>query len=196
VRSLPRRQSIAAHALYVDLPGTPRSAPAAKPSMGQAQSENDLRLTEDRLDLSCAVAATVRYSTLTTGGQMALALRCFPMARLLARSVALIAIYAIALQALLLGYLQAAHVGLDPVAVICAGDSSDRHDRPLSPHNGDCDRCLLGCHAISPALIPPGSDFFLARLGLLAASSFLWVKAIPPLPRHRPQVPRGPPTSA
>ncbi len=56
------------------------------------------------------------------------------MARLLAKSVALIAIYSIALQALLLGYRHAAHVCFDPVAVICAGDGSNEHDRPLSPH--------------------------------------------------------------
>ena len=67
------------------------------------------------------------------------------MARLLAKSVALIAIYAIALQALLLGYLHAAHAGFDPVAAICASDGSNEHDRPSSPHEGDCD-CALACN--------------------------------------------------
>jgi hypothetical protein len=119
----------------------------------------------------------------------------FPMARLLAKSVTLLAIYAIALQGLLLGYQQASQVGFDPFAVICAGDGSNNHDRPLSPHNGDCDRCLLGCHGMSPALIPPDANLSMTRLDPLAESSSFWVDAIPSPSRYEPQVPRGPPAS-
>lgn len=126
---------------------------------------------------------------------MPLALRCFAMARLLAKIVALIAIYTIALQALLLGYLHAAHVNLDSVAVICAGDGLNKHDRPLSPHGGDCDPCLLACHGVSPAVIPPSAKFSVAPLGRLARPSFFWVEAILLPTRHKPQASRAPPTS-
>ena len=97
---------------------------------------------------------------------MPLPLKCSAMARLLAKSVALIAIYSIALQALLLGYLHAAHAGFDPATVICAGSTiSSGHDRPSSPPDRHCDRCSLACNGASPAVIPPGAKFSVAPLG-------------------------------
>jgi hypothetical protein len=129
------------------------------------------------------------------GAAMFLALRCFAMARLLAKCVALIAIYAIVLQALLLGYLHAANVGFDSIAVICADGGSNEHDRPLSPHGGDCDRCLLACHGVSPAVIPPTARLAEAPLGRLARPSFFWVELLPLPKRHQPQASRAPPTS-
>jgi hypothetical protein len=86
------------------------------------------------------------------------------MARLLAMSVALIAIYAIALQALLLGYLHAAQAGFDPVAAICASGGANEHGRPSSPQGRDCHPCALACNAISAAVVSPDSKFSVARL--------------------------------
>ena len=98
---------------------------------------------------------------------MPLALRCFPMVRLLAKIVAVIAIYSIALQALLLGYLHAAHVGFDSVAVICtAGDFPNEDNGPLLPHGRACDDpCSLACNGISIAVVPPDGKFCILLSG-------------------------------
>jgi hypothetical protein len=118
------------------------------------------------------------------------------MARPLAKSVALIAIYAIALQALLLGYLHAAQAGFDPVAVICASDGSNEHDRPSAPHGRDCDPCALACKGMSAAVVPPDAKFSVAPLGHLTRPSPFWVEAIPSPARHQPQASRAPPICA
>jgi hypothetical protein len=118
------------------------------------------------------------------------------MARLLARSVALIAIYSIALQALLLGYLYAAHLGFNPVAVICTGgDGSSKHGRPLSPDGGTCDPCSLACNGLSGGIVSPDAKLFVVRLDHLGGPSPVWVEAVPLPARHQPQASRAPPAT-
>ena len=118
------------------------------------------------------------------------------MARLLAKSVALIAIYAIPLQAVLLGYLHAAQTGFDPVAAICASGGSNKHVRPSSPHGRDCHPCALACNAISAAVVPLESKFSGAPLDHLSRPLSFWVEAIPSPARHQPQASRAPPICA
>jgi len=49
------------------------------------------------------------------------------MAWLLRKSATLIAVYSIALQALIWGFVPAGHFGLDPFAIICTTDGSGDH---------------------------------------------------------------------
>jgi hypothetical protein len=114
------------------------------------------------------------------------------MAWLLRKSATLIAIYAIALQALLFGFASAGHFGLDPFAIICTGDDSGDHQPAPVQHQGDCDACLAACGG-SPALLPadaPFSPVFFSptpdRLAVLSAPLALQ-------PRHQPHASRAPP---
>jgi hypothetical protein len=117
------------------------------------------------------------------------------MARLLRKSASLIAIYAIALQALLWGFAPAGHFGLDPFAVICTGDGSGDHNPAPAQHRSDCDACRAACSG-SPALLPADAAFAPVlfspapdRLALLS----------PPLtlhPRHHPHASRAPPIAS
>ena len=128
---------------------------------------------------------------------MPLALRCFPMARLLAKIVAGIAIYSIALQALLLGYLHATHLGLDPVVVICRGDDAfSKHDRPSSPHGGTCDPCALACNETCAGIVPPDAKFSITPSDRLVGTPTAWVEAVSFPARHSPHASRAPPISA
>jgi DUF2946 family protein len=117
------------------------------------------------------------------------------MAWLLRKSATLIAIYAIALQALLWGFAPAGHFGLDSIAVICTSDGSGDHNPTPAQHRSDCDACLAACSG-SPALLPADAAFAPVlfspapdRLALLS----------PPLalhPRHHPQASRAPPIAS
>ena len=128
---------------------------------------------------------------------MPLALRCFPMARLLAKIVAGIAIYSIALQTLLLGYLHARNLGVDPVVVICRGDDgSSKHDRPSSPHGGTCDPCALACNGICAGIVPPDAKFSIALADRLVGRPTAWVESVSLPARHCPHASRAPPISA
>jgi hypothetical protein len=114
------------------------------------------------------------------------------MARLLRKSATLIAVYAIALQALLWGFAPAAHFGLDPLAIICTGDGSGDHQPAPAQHRGDCDACLAACSG-PPALVPADAAFSPVlfssardRLAVLSAPLALQ-------PRHQPHASRAPP---
>jgi hypothetical protein len=125
----------------------------------------------------------------------ALGVRCLAMLQLLRKGVALIAIYSIALQSLLLSYAHVAHVGVDPFAVICASDSSGNHHGPLPQHGSDYDSCCLACGG-SPVVVPEGAAFPLLWFVDLARPSALWVETVPSPAKHQPQASRAPPTSA
>jgi hypothetical protein len=114
------------------------------------------------------------------------------MAWLLRKSATLIAVYSIALQALLFGFASAGHFGLDPFAVICTSDDSGDHQPAPAQHRGDCDACLAACSG-SPALLPAHAAFapvFFSptpdRLAALSAPLALQ-------PRHQPHASRAPP---
>jgi hypothetical protein len=117
------------------------------------------------------------------------------MARLLRKSATLIAIYAIALQALLWGFAPAGHFGFDPFAVICTSDGSGDHQPAPVQHRTDCDACLAACSG-PPALLPMDAAFapvFFSptpdRLAVLSAPLSLH-------PRHQPQASRAPPMAS
>src|SRR5215471_13434159 len=117
------------------------------------------------------------------------------MAWLLRKSATLIAIYGIALQALLWGFAPAGHFGFDPFAVICTGDGSGDHQPAPAQHRSDCDACLAACSG-PPALLPADTAFAPvlfsrapARLAALSAPLALH-------PRHQPQASRAPPIAS
>jgi hypothetical protein len=114
------------------------------------------------------------------------------MAWFFRKSATLIAIYSIALQALLWGFAPAAHSGFDPFAVICTGDGSGDHQPAPAQHRSDCDACLAACSG-PPALLPTSTPFALilfsptpTRLAVLSAPLTLQ-------PRHQPHASRAPP---
>src|SRR5262252_11219349 len=80
------------------------------------------------------------------------------MARLIRKSAALIAAYAIALQALVAGFAAAGHFGFDPFAVICTADSSGEHQPAPAQHRNDCGACLAACSS-SPPLVLSNAAF-------------------------------------
>jgi len=82
------------------------------------------------------------------------------MAFLIRKSATLIAIYSIALQALIWGFVPASHFAFDPLAVICRADSSGDHQPTPAQDRSDCDACLAACSG-SPALVPASAVFLL-----------------------------------
>jgi hypothetical protein len=114
------------------------------------------------------------------------------MVWLLRKSATLIAVYSIALQALLWGFAPAGHFGFDPLAVICIADGSGDHQPAPAQHRSDCDACLAACSG-SPALPPVDTAFspafFLRTPDRLAVSS----EPLALQPRHEPHASRAPP---
>src|SRR5215831_19485727 len=84
------------------------------------------------------------------------------MACLLRKSATLIAIYSVAVQALIWGFAPPGHSGFDPFAIICTADSSGDHAPSPPQRRSGCDACLAACSS-SPALVPAGVAFSLAR---------------------------------
>src|SRR5262249_3621822 len=84
--------------------------------------------------------------------------RIATMARVLRKCTTLIAVYSIALQALLWGFAPAGHVGFDPFTVICTADNSGDHQPAPAQHRSDCDACLAACSG-PPALLPLDTAF-------------------------------------
>jgi hypothetical protein len=114
------------------------------------------------------------------------------MAWLFRKSATLIAVYSIALQGLIWGFVPAGHFGFDPFAIICAVDSSGDHQPTPAQHRSDCNACLAACSS-SPALVPAIAAFSLfffsdgpKRLTSLAEPLSLQR-------RHQPHESRAPP---
>jgi hypothetical protein len=114
------------------------------------------------------------------------------MAWLIQKSATLIAVYAIALQALISGFVLAGHSGFDPFAIICTADSSGDHQPTPTRHRSDCDACLAACSS-SPALVPANVAF--SPVLFLATPKRLTFFAEPLAlqPRHQPHESRAPP---
>jgi hypothetical protein len=117
------------------------------------------------------------------------------MAWLLRKSATLIAVYSIALQALLWGFAPTGHFGFDQFAVICTSDGSGDHQPAPAQHRSDCDACLAACSG-PPALLPADTAFSLVlfsrtpdRLAVLSAPLALQ-------PRHQPHASRAPPIAS
>jgi Protein of unknown function (DUF2946) len=117
------------------------------------------------------------------------------MAWLLRKSTTLIAVYSIALQAMLWGFVPPGHFGLDPFAIICTADGSGDHQPTPAQHRGDCDVCLAACSG-SPTLVPTIASFsFLRFSGGLKRPIFL-AEPLASQPRHQPHESRAPPISS
>ena len=86
------------------------------------------------------------------------------MPRLIRRIAALTAAYAIALQAILSGFVSAAPAGFDSLAVLCTGGSTHDDAAPLLRHDLDCQACPLACGGGAPALTPSGATVSPVRL--------------------------------
>jgi hypothetical protein len=117
------------------------------------------------------------------------------MARLLRKTVALIAAYAIAVQALLTGLTLAAHAGIDPFSVICSSTSS--HDQGDVPghHGTDCDKCVLACGG-APALATTPYAIFLIASFVDCEQPIAWLRAPASSAKHQPRAARAPPILA
>jgi hypothetical protein len=114
------------------------------------------------------------------------------MAWLIRKSAALIAVYSIALQAMLWGFVPAGHFGFDPFAIICTAGSSGDHAPSLPQRGSDCDACLAACSS-SPALVPASVAFSLVFLPDGPRRLALLVEAPSLQPRHQPHESRAPP---
>jgi hypothetical protein len=111
---------------------------------------------------------------------------------LLRKSATLIAVYAIALQAMLWGFAPAGHFALDPFAIICTGDGSADHQPAPVQHRGDCDACLAACSS-SPGLVPASAAFALFFLSDWPNRATVLAEPRSLQPRHEPQASRAPP---
>jgi hypothetical protein len=116
------------------------------------------------------------------------------MPGLMRKFAALVAIYSIVLQSILLAF-ATTQPTLDPFAIICSGDESGSHNPSLPKHRTDCDTCLIAC-SNAPALLPSSLSSSAAsfsseprRLTFTVAAGFAEQK-------HKPQESRAPPISS
>ena len=115
------------------------------------------------------------------------------MVRLLRNCAALIVVYSIALQALLLGFVPAGHFGFDPFAIICSAESSEGHNPAVPQQRSDCDVCLAAC-SNAPVLVPASVMLSLVLFSDRPKPLTLLVETTTLQSRHQPQESRAPPT--
>jgi hypothetical protein len=113
------------------------------------------------------------------------------MAWLIRKCATLIAVYSIALQALILGFVLADHSG--PFAIICTADSSGDHQPTPTRHRSDCDACLAACGS-SPALVPATVAFSPVLFAATPKRPTFLAEPLSLQPRHQPHESRAPPT--
>lgn len=111
---------------------------------------------------------------------------------LIRKSAALVAAYAIALQALFSGFAPANHVGTDAIAVICSTDASGEHLPSAPQHSDQCGACVAACSE-SWALTPSSLAF--ASVVFANTSEYLLPRldAQSSPKRHQPHASRAPP---
>jgi hypothetical protein len=114
------------------------------------------------------------------------------MTWLIRKSAALIAVYAIALQALIAGFVVAGHSGFDPFTIICTADASGDHQPAPTQHRSDCDACLAACSS-SPALVPVNVAFSPVLFAQTPKRLAFFAEPIALQPRHQPHESRAPP---
>jgi|SRR5215813_572064 len=114
------------------------------------------------------------------------------MTWLIRKSAALIAVYAIALQALISGFVLAGHSGFDPYAIICTADGSGDPQPTPTPHRSDCDACLAACSS-SPALVPANVAFSPVLFPVTPKRPTFLAEPVSLRPRHQPHESRAPP---
>jgi len=114
------------------------------------------------------------------------------MACWLRKSATLIAIYSIAVQALIWGFAPPGHSGFDPFAIICTADSSGDHQPAPAQHRSNCDACLAACSG-SPALVSASAAFALVFFTDGPARPMFFAEPVALQPRHQLHVARAPP---
>ena len=114
------------------------------------------------------------------------------MAWLLRKPATLIAVYSIALQAMLWGFVPAGHFSLDPFAIVCTTDGLGEHQPAPAQHRGDCDACLAACSG-SPALVSASAAFALVFFTDRPARPMFFAEPLALQPRHQPHESRAPP---
>jgi hypothetical protein len=115
---------------------------------------------------------------------------------LIRKSAALVAIYSIALQALLSGFVIAAQVRFDSFAVICTNSASSGHEPSVPQHGSECVATCLAVWSDSPVL-PAASVAFSPVSFAKRAHGTRVAMEVPPLEsRHHPQESRAPPISS
>ena len=112
------------------------------------------------------------------------------MAWLLRKSATLLAVYSIALQAMLWGFVPPGHFGLDPFAIVC---TTDEHQPTPAQLRGDCDACLAACSG-SAALVPTIAMFSLLSLSDGAKRPTVLAKPLLLQPRYQLHESRAPPS--
>jgi hypothetical protein len=117
------------------------------------------------------------------------------MTLLVRKSAALIAAYAIALQALLSGIVPAGHFGFDPLAVICSADGAGGHSPSLPRHRSECEDCLPALNSV-PAVIPAGISFAPVIFFDRSLRPAFAAQTPTPKPRRQPQASRAPPIAS
>jgi hypothetical protein len=108
------------------------------------------------------------------------------------RTIAIVAAYAVALQALLLSFVPTAVPLTGPFAILCSHDSADGTGQPVQ-HDLPCAAlCAALAHGVSGPL-PSGVVTLAAKLRpfMAVAPAGSWV--LPPIARTDPHAPRGPP---
>src|SRR5215468_5576836 len=85
------------------------------------------------------------------------------MTRFLGKAAALVAVYAIVVQALLVGLALAAHAGFDPSSIICSSQNSSDDGGGTPDHRDiDCGACILACGASPAVAATSGTVIFIA----------------------------------
>ena len=116
------------------------------------------------------------------------------MTRFLRKATALVAVYAIVVQALLLGLALAAHAGFDPSTIICSSqNSSDQEGGGPPDHRDiDCGACILTCGASPAVAATSGTVIFLAT-SFVSDLFVSWLLPPPLSAKHQPHASRAPP---
>jgi hypothetical protein len=105
---------------------------------------------------------------------------------LIRRFAALVAIYSIALQALLSGFVIAAHVRFDSFAVICTTSASSGHEPSIPQHGSECVATCIAVWSDSPVL--PAASVAFSPVSFAKRAHGTRAMEVPPLEsRHHPQ---------
>jgi hypothetical protein len=110
--------------------------------------------------------------------------------------MASVAAWAVALQALLSGFVHTVPVAFDPLLPICAAARSSQDSVPPRQHDHDQGACPAACGGGSPVLMTSAVMSSLVIFADRAEPRVQRVQARPTAPRHFPQAARGPPTAA